>query len=171
MGLGYAVRKREQRGEPLTGPWARAKQTVDHYADYALRAQNADGSFSTNWFEGPANSADLERKLNTTGHTLEWLLLSLPDEQVRDPRVAQAARFLTDLMWTYRGQAWQIGAKGHALHALTLYDERVFGGQPGQRRQELARFADQVSADGPALSRMPAATPPAGGRIRGFRIR
>ena len=83
MGLGYAVRKRERRGEPLTGQWARAKQTVDHYAAYALRVQNADGSFSTNWFEGPGNSADIERKLNTTGHTLEWLLLSLPDEQVQ----------------------------------------------------------------------------------------
>jgi hypothetical protein len=171
MGLGYAVRKRERRGDPLTGQWARAKQTVDHYAAYALRVQNADGSFSTNWFEGPGNSADLERKLNTTGHTLEWLLLSLPDEQVREPSVARAAQFLTALMWTYRGQSWQIGAKGHALHALTLYDERIFGGKPGQRQQELARFADQVSAEGPALSRVPAVPPPRAARMPGFRIR
>lgn len=177
MGLGYATRKREQRGEPLTGQWARAKQAVDRFAAAALRLQNADGSFSTNWCDGPGNSADIERKVNTTGHTLEWLLLSLPDEQVNDPRVARAAQFLTTAMWDYRGHSWYIGAKGHALHALTLYDERVFDGRPGQRGADLTHFAEQVKADGPATSRLPAVsrvtpnTPPTAGRRRGFQTR
>ena len=171
MGLGYAVRKRERRDEPLIGQWARAKQTVDSYAAYALRAQNADGSFSTNWFEGPGNSADLEKKLNTTGHTLEWLLLSLPDKQLSDPRLAQAAQFLTALMWTHRSQPWYIGAKGHAIHALTLYDERVFGGKPGQRGAELAPFTDQVAAEGPLVRRDAPAASPAAGRPRAYRTR
>ena len=107
--------------------------------------------------------------LNTTGHTLEWLLLSLPDEQVNDPRVAQATQFLTALMWNYRHQAWYIGAKGHALHALTLYDERVFGGKPGQRSAELAQFAEQVAAEGRSERTEQHAVPPTAGRQRARR--
>jgi hypothetical protein len=37
MGLGYAVRKRQEREEPLTGEWARAKKFVEDYVAYAYR--------------------------------------------------------------------------------------------------------------------------------------
>ena len=67
----------------------------------------------------------------------------LPDDELDDPRLLAAARFLTQLMWDQRAHDWEIGPKGHALHALALYDQRVFGGQPGQRRGELARALDQ----------------------------
>jgi hypothetical protein len=173
MGLGYAVWRHQQPGEPLTGQWARAKQTVDRFAASAFKLQNADGSFSTNWFEGPDHSSDIERRLNTTGHTLEWLLLSLADEQVQDPRLTRAAQFLTALMWRYRSRAWYIGAKGHALHALALYDERVFGGQPGKRHTELAQYAEAVTAEGPVEPRetREPVVPPATRRFRAVRGR
>lgn len=138
MGLGYAVRKRQERGEPMTGQWALAKKSVEDHAAVGFRMQNADGSFSSNWFAGAGSGGDANRKLNTTGHTLEWLLVSLPDEQLLDPRLAKAATCLTALMWNYRGQVWEIGPRGHALHALALYDERVFGGRLGERNAELA---------------------------------
>ena len=32
-----------------------------------------------------------------------------------------------------RDHDWEIGPRGHALHALALYDERVFGSKPGDR--------------------------------------
>jgi hypothetical protein len=38
-----------------------------------------------------------------------------------------------------KGTRWEIGPLGHALHALALYDERVFDGHPGKRADELAR--------------------------------
>ena len=133
MGFGYAVRKRLRRGEPITGQWARAKKYVEDYVAYAYKLQNEDGSFSTRWFEGRGHSADIELQLETTGHTLEWLLLSLPDDQLSDPRLVKGVEFLENLMWQHRDYDWAIGPKGHALHALVLYDERVFGAKPGQR--------------------------------------
>ena len=35
-------------------------------------------------------------------------------------------------------EKWGIGPLGHGLHALAIYDERVFGGQPRTRATELA---------------------------------
>lgn len=145
MGLGYAVRRRERQGQPLTGTWDRARRTVENHMAFAFDAQNSDGSFSTRWFTGRGAQADIERRLNTTGHVLEWMLLSLPDDRLNDPRLVRGIAYLTNLMWNYRNQAWEIGPKGHAIHALALYDERVFGGKPGQRQIELAQAGSQTA--------------------------
>lgn len=139
MGFSYAVRRREKSGRPLTGQWLRARKYVDDYHEYTFKLQNADGSFSTNWFAGPGAYGTIDRKLETTGHILEWLVYSLPQEQLTDPRVIKAVTFLTDMMRDNLEYEWEIGPKGHALHALAIYDERLFGGQPGKRRVELAQ--------------------------------
>jgi hypothetical protein len=62
--------------------------------------------------------------------------------------VVKAVAFLTDLLWEHRGRTWGIGPKGHAIHALAIYDERVFGGQPGQRAAQLAQA--QAASDAEA---------------------
>ena len=49
------------------------------------------------------------------------------------PRVTRAVDYLTELMLQNRDHDWEIGPRGHALHALALYDERVFGSKPGDR--------------------------------------
>jgi hypothetical protein len=46
--------------------------------------------------------------------------------------------YLTSLLAENRNEKWGIGPLGHGLHALALYDERVFGGKPGTRATELA---------------------------------
>lgn len=139
-GFSFAVKKRAKSGKPMTGQWYRAKRYVDDYCEYTFKLQNPDGSFSTNWFRGRANSGDIPRKFDTTGHTLEWLVFSLPKDQLTDPRVVKAVSFLTDLMWENRQREWEIGPKGHAVHALALYDEYVFGGKPGKRGEQLAEY-------------------------------
>ena len=155
--LAYAVRRRELRGEPMTGQWARAKKYVEDYQVYTYKLQNQDGSFSTSWFEGRGNLNDINRKLNTSGHTLEWMLLSLPDDQLHDPQLVKAVEFLKDLLWNYRGHKWEIGPKGHAIHALVLYDERVFGGRAGQRAGDWSKLANAS----PELRKTPADPTPA----------
>lgn len=142
MGFSYAVRKRRERGEPLDGQWQRAKQYVDDYHEYAFKLQNADGSFSTNWFEGRGDAASIDRRLQTTGHMLEWLVYSLPKEQLADPRVVLSVDYLANLMLTNQNYNWEIGPKGHAIRALALFDERVFGGKPGERSTQLAAIRD-----------------------------
>ena len=138
-GFSYAVRKRQQRKEPFTGQWLRAKKFVDAYHEYTFRLQNPDGSFSTDWFAGRADSGPPSRRLETTGHITEWLAYSLSEEELRDPRMIKSVRYLTHLLLDGRDEKWAIGPLGHGLHALAIYDERVFGGKPGQRGVQLAR--------------------------------
>jgi hypothetical protein len=137
-GFSYAVRRREQRGEPFTGQWLRAKKFIDDFHEYAFRLQNPDGSFSTDWFAGRADNGPPTRRLETTGHITEWLSFSLTKEQLIEPRTIKSVQYLTNLLIDHRNEKWGIGPLGHGLHALAIYDERIFGGQPGTRAVELA---------------------------------
>jgi hypothetical protein len=126
MGLSSAVRKRRHEKLEMTGEFWRADKFIADYQKYAFSMQNADGSFSTEWFWRKADSGDTERKLDTTGHILEWLIYSLPEDQLRQPRTVKALNCLADLLLQYPEREWAIGPLGHSLHALVLYDERVF---------------------------------------------
>ena len=142
MGFAYAVYKRKLRGEPITGQWKRAEKYVSDYHDYMFKIRNPNGSFSTNWFRGRGDSGDIARYVQTTGHMLEFLLFSLPKDELDDERVVKSVEFLTDLMWRHRDRGWHVGARGHALHALVIYDQRMFGAEPGKRsRPKVARQA------------------------------
>ena len=127
MGLSFAARYRERRGEPMTGQWSRAAKYVNDYVDYAFRLQNRNGSFSTQWFEGRADNRDPQRYQETTGHITEWLAFTLPEERLYDPQMISAVDFLADLMLQNQNMRWKIGPRGHAIRALTLYYERAFG--------------------------------------------
>jgi hypothetical protein len=112
---------------------------VDAYHKYAIQLQNRDGSFSTNWLKGRQDTGDTNRRIQTTGHILEWLVYSLPEQELTDPRIVRSANYLSTVLWNNRNQDLEIGPRGHALRALALYNERVFGDRPGERRALLAR--------------------------------
>jgi hypothetical protein len=139
-GFSYAVRKREQRKEPLDGQWKRAAKYIEDFHEYTFKLQNADASFSTEWFVTRADSGDIGRRVQTTGHIVEWLAFSLKKEQLTEPRMIRSVSYLTDVLNENRQEKWSIGPLGHALHALAIYDERVFGGQPGTREEALAEI-------------------------------
>ena len=139
-GFSYAVNRRERRGEPFTGQWQRAKKFVDDFHEYTFRLQNPDGSFSTDWFAGRADNGPPSRRLETTGHITEWLAFSLDKDQLVEPRMVKSVSYLANLLIEYRNEKWGIGPLGHGLHALALYDERIFGGKPGTRAVELAEI-------------------------------
>ncbi|MGE0760044.1 MAG: hypothetical protein AB7F89_18320 [Pirellulaceae bacterium] len=146
MGLSYAVRKRESRREPVEGAWLRAKEYVEEYQRYALSLQNADGSFSTAFFLYPDNRGDVARRIETTGHVLEWLVFSLPVDQLQDPRIVRAVDYLSGLLIQYPDGHENYGSLGHALHALSLYEERVFHARPGDRSTRLAAARSETPA-------------------------
>ena len=144
MGYAYAVRRREKQEQPVDGQWLRAKKYLESYHAYTLGMQNPDGSFSTSYFEGRGDFGGPEKRLETTGHILEWLVYSLPEDELNDQRVTAAVDYLASLLLQPK-QSWQIGPLGHALHGLAIYDERVFGGTPGQRGMI---FAQEVRSAG-----------------------
>jgi hypothetical protein len=143
MGLTYALRKRQEAGLPIDGQFSRAAQFIDDFVDYAWTLQNPDGSFSTSWFEGRGNKPDPQRKVQTTGHVAEWLVFTLPDDQLADPRLVRSLELLVSQLYDRRDQDWPIGPRGHAIRALALYEQRVYGGRLGERHHQLARLIEQ----------------------------
>jgi hypothetical protein len=143
-GLSLAARTRVRRGEPLDGDYLRAAQFVEKYQNYAFQLQNRDGSLSTEWFRGRGDEDDIDRRVKTTGHTLEWLCYSVNDEDVRSTRMFRAANYLATLLATNFDHDWEVGPLGHAIHALRLYDERVF--QPYDGQDEVAKQPTRKTA-------------------------
>jgi hypothetical protein len=125
-GLTLAYKTRQARGELVDGEYAQAQRFVAQHQLYTFRTQNPDGSFSTNWFQGREDQPDIDRKLKTTGHMLEWLLYSSTDRELNNPRTIKAVNFLTNLMWQNRYRDWEAGPLGHAIHALVVYDRLTF---------------------------------------------
>ena len=133
MGLSYALNRRLQRGQPIDGQFLRAKKLVDDYHDHALTIQNSDGSWGPRLLAAKGASRNQATQLRSTGYVLDWLVLSLPEERLEDPRVVRAVAYLNNLLnsnrYRYRVQSYgtrEIGSVMHALHALSVYDERVF---------------------------------------------
>jgi hypothetical protein len=139
MGLSYAVHERVKQGGLLDGQFMRADRYVRDYHRYAFSLQNSDGSFSTDWFKGRAGKPDVERRLQTTGHILEWMAYSLPAETLDDPRLVKAVAYLTRLLSADAERNWSIGPLGHGLHGLAIYHDRRFNETRAGRTDHLAR--------------------------------
>ncbi len=137
MGLKYAVRMRRRAGMPVDGEFARAEKYTTDYVNLALKYQNDDGSFSSNFWRGRGTWGDNERKLKTSGHILEYVIFSVPHDQLRSRQVTKGVDYLTSLMIENRMYDWPKGPIGHAIRALSLYNERVFNVPPGGRRAAL----------------------------------
>jgi hypothetical protein len=129
FGLAYGCQRRLRATGKLDGHYARADKFVRDYQNFTLKKlQNPDGSFSTEWFKYPADrDDDIDRKVQTTGHILEWLVASLDQHDLYQPRVVAAVEFLATALARQPSREWKIGPMGHALHALTIYQERAWG--------------------------------------------
>jgi hypothetical protein len=129
FGLSYGCQRRLRATGTLDGAYLRADKYVRDYQNFTLtKLQNRDGSFSTEWFKYPADREDdVDRKIQTTGHILEWLVSSLDQERLYDPRIVAAAEFLCGALAREPSRDWKIGPLGHALHALNIYQERAWG--------------------------------------------
>jgi hypothetical protein len=138
-GFSYAAGKAQAAGEPLKGELARAEKFVRDYHRYAWTLQNADGSFSTDYFRSRAASSDTARRLETSGHVLEWLAYSLPKDELKQNRCVKAVNYLADILLAEPDRDWHMGALGHGLRALAIYENRTFGQWKPQRpAQEVA---------------------------------
>ncbi len=129
FGLAYGCQRRLRLNGELDGVYLRADRYVRDFQNFTLaKLQNQDGSFSTEWFKYPADRKDdIDRKIQTTGHILEWLVASLDQERLYDPRVVAAAEFLCQALSREPTRNWKLGPLGHALHSLNIYQERAWG--------------------------------------------
>jgi len=127
IGLAMALNRHLAQGGELKGAWQQADARIQQAIEDAHRFQNADGSFSTNYFARPGNSPDLAQNLGTTGHTLEFLTLAMTNEQLNQPWVQRAVSNLCELFRSTQNIPLECGKLYHAAHGLVLYRQRVFG--------------------------------------------
>jgi hypothetical protein len=141
MGFSYAVNKRMQRGQPMVGEFRRAQKFVQDYHRYTFSLQNRDGSFSTEWFARRGDNPDIDRRLKTSGHILEWIAFSLSAQELRDPRTIKAVDQVATILLKNNKHNWEIGPLGHGLHALSIYNSRVFEDSDAARPQNIVELS------------------------------
>ena len=128
-GLATAVNiyrgRHPEASELLPEPWKAAEDTILESIDLSRRFQQADGSFSTQFFERPASSIDVFAKLSSSGHIFEFLAVALPAERLREPWVLRAADRLAITLEQTADIDIECGALYHAAHGLLLYRNRL----------------------------------------------
>ncbi len=125
--LTLALNRHLDQDGKLEGAWKLADEKIQHAVLQAKTFQNADGSFSINYFKRPGTSPDVGQSLGTTGHTLEFLILALDDEQVREPWVTRAVVYLCEAFRRTKDVSMECGALYHSASGLLLYRERLYG--------------------------------------------
>lgn len=127
IGLSMALNRRKQVGLPIDGPWAAAEQLIQQSIEDARKFQNPNGALSVNYFARAGSSPDLAENLGTTGHTLEFLSISLDDQQLQEEWVRRAASYLCEVFERTEEVSLECGALYHAAHGLALYRNRAYG--------------------------------------------
>jgi hypothetical protein len=127
FGLSWAYHLHQQKGGKAEGVWKGVPEKEVKYRDLARKYQNSDGSFSTSFFRGPGDDRDKDRRINTTGHILEWLALALPDHELRAEWVQNAVNALCLQILELQGSSIDSGSMYHAVHGLYIYYARVYG--------------------------------------------
>lgn len=139
--IAVALNRYLDEGGPLTGGWKKADERVKQTVRLARQFQEADGGFSTNFFERPGTSPEVQLRINTTGHVFEFLTVALPENPPHEPNqdpadadlyiradwVTRAAVFLCDLLDETADEPLECGGLYHAAHGLVLFRQRLFG--------------------------------------------
>jgi hypothetical protein len=131
FGLNWVYNLHLRHGGKTEGVWKDLMEEQKKYQLLAQKFQNADGSFSTEFFRGPGNASDIQLRMNTTGHILEWLAYSLPQSELRAEWMERAVNRLALMFFEIQNQAMEGGTMYHAAHGLRIYYERRFGEGPG----------------------------------------
>jgi hypothetical protein len=131
--LAYALHRWRRSKQPIDGQYLRAQDYLAAMHEHALSVQNADGSWGAGYLSTAGESRDPAAQFDATGRIAAWLVLSLPEEQLDEAPMVRAIDLLDRLL---AGQRYRTGLRGlstaeiasamHALHALSLYDDRMF---------------------------------------------
>jgi hypothetical protein len=130
FGLTWAYHLHLRSGGAREGVWKDVAERLGQCRQTARRYQNRDGSFSTRYLAGPGDARDVQLRINTTGHVLEWLALALPDDELRAGWVQEAVGALALMILDSGRAAVEGGSLYHAAHGLHIYWTRAFG-RPG----------------------------------------
>lgn len=126
-GLALALKKHQAQGGQMTEGWKVVDDTVKGAVAAAQQYQQPDGTLSTSFFERAGTSPDIAVVMHATGHTFEFLVMAMDDDQLRQPWMKKAAAALCGLFEETRDMEVECGALYHAAHGLVLYRDRLYG--------------------------------------------
>jgi hypothetical protein len=119
-------------GKPMRGVWLEADQTLQRYIQSARVLQNPDGSFSNQYFTGRQNTNDFIQRCTTSGHTLEFLMMALSDEGLKQEWVRRGITSVTRGLNEHRSEPIDCGPLYHAVSGLVVYRKRITPKVPDQ---------------------------------------
>jgi hypothetical protein len=127
FGLSWVYHLHLKRGGKRQGVWLQVAENTRKHVALARKYQNSDGSFSTSFFQERGNAPDMQLRINTTGHILEWLALALPTAELKAGWMQDAANALALMILDVQSAPMEGGTLYHAVHGLQLYSARAFG--------------------------------------------
>ena len=113
--------------EVLEGVWREAKEYLGTHVQTVRQFQRNDGAFSAGLLLEPADPESPSDLAFSTGHTLEWLTLALTEEELKQPWAERAVRRLCEEIEHHPIDAFSDGGIYHAVNALRLYRDVLFG--------------------------------------------
>jgi hypothetical protein len=119
------TRDKHLKAGGLVGVWAQADHKIRQHIEIARSMQNYDGTFSAKFYETSGFENDLNKRFNTTGHTMEFLSIGLPDERLNEQWVRNAVTALCNDLIVHRQKPIDCGPLYHTLNALIIYRERI----------------------------------------------
>lgn len=141
-------------GQPLRGIWFEADQKIRNYVAQARSLQNSDGSLSSKYFGGPGYSSEFGKRIATSGHVLEFLMVGARDEELQREWLRSAVRSVAQDLVDHRRTAADCGPLYHALHALVLYQQRMgVSAQPEQETLQPEQLADATPESGASAAK------------------
>ncbi|MDA1229505.1 MAG: hypothetical protein O2856_01900 [Planctomycetota bacterium] len=77
-------------GKPLDGVWLDADKMIQQHIQLVRDQQNPNGTLSSNYFRSGEEKKDFDKRIASSGALLEFLLMAVSDEQLKEDWVRQA---------------------------------------------------------------------------------
>ena len=141
------------RGGRLEGVWAQADLKIRQHVELARQLQNPDGSFSAKFYEAPGAINDVNKRFNTTGHTMEFLSIGVPTHRLNEQWLRNAASMLSRELVYNAQRPIDCGPLYHTLNSLMIYRDRL-------REHDAGWLAAQATTALKIAQAIPVVTPP-----------
>jgi len=114
-----------RNGKPLRGVWLDAEYKIRRHINIARVQQNSNGMLSSNFFRGREYKQDFNKRMASAGHILEFLMIALPQDELKEPWVRRAIKSTSEDLLRNRKAFVKCSPLYHAVNALNIYLDRV----------------------------------------------
>ena len=117
-------------GKPLVGVWQEAEFKIRRYIQTARMQQNSNGTLSSNYFRGREYKQNFDKRMASSGHLLEFLMMALPSQELNAPWVRRAIEATANDLMANRNTEVFCSPLYHATSALSVYLDRITTAAP-----------------------------------------